>query len=98
MCYTEEVICYRSTSLIRKCPSPKDSPRTLGIGLRNDPRGVRFLISEVPLYGEHTSGTTLLVYFCLEAALLLYRVTSLIRKRSLLGPYHRPMPRALGGS
>jgi len=27
-----------------------------------------------------------------------YRVTSLIRKRTPLGPYRRPMPRVLGGS
>ena len=27
-----------------------------------------------------------------------YRGTSLARKRTLLGPYRRPMPRVLGGS
>ena len=27
-----------------------------------------------------------------------YRGTSLIRKRTPIGPYHRPMPRVLGGS
>ena len=29
---------------------------------------------------------------------LRYRGTSLIRKRTPLGPYRRPMPRVLGGS
>ena len=29
---------------------------------------------------------------------LQYRATSLTRKRTLLGPYRRPMPRVLGGS
>ena len=38
---------YRGTSRIRKRPRPKDSPMTLGIGLRQVPRGVRFLISDV---------------------------------------------------
>ena len=28
----------------------------------------------------------------------IYRGTSLTRKRTPLGPYHRPMPRVLGGS
>ena len=30
--------------------------------------------------------------------LIIYRGTSLIRKRTPLGPYLRPMPRVLGGS
>ena len=34
--------------LIRKRPPPWDPPRTLGIGLRWGPRGVHFLVSEVP--------------------------------------------------
>jgi len=35
----------------KKTPThPWDPARTLGIGLRQGPRGVRFLISEVPLY------------------------------------------------
>ena len=29
---------------------PQDRRRTIGIGLRKGPRGVRFLVSEVPLY------------------------------------------------
>ena len=41
----------------KKYPPPQDPPRTLGIGLRYGPRGERFLMSEVPLYGrEHTKG------------------------------------------
>ena len=32
------------------------------------------------------------------AAVLVYRGTSLTRKRTPLGPYRRPMPRVLGGS
>ena len=44
---------YRCASPIRKGPSPHDLPRTLGIGLRQGPRGVRFLMtSEVPLYSN----------------------------------------------
>ena len=39
---------YRGTSLIRNCSPPYDHPGTLGIGLRNGPRGVHFL-SQVPL-------------------------------------------------
>ena len=31
-------------------PTPLGPPRTLGIGLRWGPRGVRLLVSEVPLY------------------------------------------------
>ena len=30
--------------------------RTLGMGLRSGPRGVHFLVSEVPLYPTSTSG------------------------------------------
>ena len=35
---------------------PYDPLRTLGIGLRWGPKGVRFLVSEVPLYGLKSSG------------------------------------------
>ena len=42
---------HRCTSLIRKRPPPYDPPRTLSIGLRQGLRRVRFLMSEVPLYG-----------------------------------------------
>ena len=34
----------------KKHPPPYDPPRTLGMGLRQGPRGVRFLISKVSLY------------------------------------------------
>ena len=40
---------HRGTSPVRKRPPPYDPPMTLGIGLRQGPRGVRVLISEVPL-------------------------------------------------
>ena len=43
------VFACRGTSPIRKPPSPYDPPKTLGIGLWQGPRGVRFLMSEVPL-------------------------------------------------
>ena len=36
---------------MRKRQHPYDPPNTLGIGLRQGPRGVRFIISEVPLQG-----------------------------------------------
>ena len=41
----------RGVSPIRKCPPPHDPPMTLGISLRKGPRGMRFIISEVTLYG-----------------------------------------------
>ena len=41
---------YRGTLPIKKHSPPYDPPKTLGIGLRKDPRGVNFLVSEVPLY------------------------------------------------
>ena len=34
----------------KETPNPGHPPRTLGIGLRCGPRGVQFLISDVPLY------------------------------------------------
>ena len=48
------VLRCRGASLIRNRPPPKDPPRTLGTGLRYGPRGVRFLVSEVPLYQPKT--------------------------------------------
>jgi len=45
---------YGGTSLIRNRLSPWDPPKTLGIGLRKGPRGVRFLDSVVPLYSACT--------------------------------------------
>jgi hypothetical protein len=33
-------------------PPPQDRRRTIGIGLRKGPRGVRFLVSEVPSYTD----------------------------------------------
>ena len=47
---------YRDTSLIRKHPPPQDYPRTLGIGVRQGPRGGRFLTSEVPLVWPTSRG------------------------------------------
>ena len=40
---------YRGTSLIRKHPPHQGPPRTLRIGIRWGPRGVRFVVREVPL-------------------------------------------------
>ena len=40
----------RDTSPIRKHPPIQDPPRTLGIGLQYGPRGLRSLVSEVPLH------------------------------------------------
>ena len=44
---------YGHTGVLRskETPPPQDPPRTLGIGLRQGPTGVRFLLSEVKLYG-----------------------------------------------
>jgi hypothetical protein len=42
----------RGASLIRKRLPPCDPPTTLGIGLRQGPSGLRFLMSEVPLCGR----------------------------------------------
>ena len=39
------------SSPIRQRPPPWDPPRTPGIGLRQGPRGVRFLIREIPRVG-----------------------------------------------
>jgi len=36
----------------KKTPTTLEPPRILGIGLRQGPRGVRFLEGEVPLYGR----------------------------------------------
>ena len=38
------------TSPIRKRQLSQDPPRTLSIGLPQGPRGMRFLVTEVPLY------------------------------------------------
>ena len=43
---------YRSASLVRKRPTLWDLPRTLGTGLLQGPRGVHFLVSEVPPYSR----------------------------------------------
>ena len=43
------VFPYRTTSLIRNRAPLKDPHGTLGLGLRQGPWGVRFLVSEVPL-------------------------------------------------
>ena len=40
---------YRGISLIRKRPTPQDPARTPVIGLRQGPRGVFFLVRELPL-------------------------------------------------
>jgi hypothetical protein len=44
-------LAYRGTSPIRKHPPHWDPPRTQGTGLRQGLRGLRFLMSEVPVYG-----------------------------------------------
>ena len=54
---------------------------TLGIGLRKGPKGVRFLVSEVP----RESLKALKVF-------LPRRGTSLIRNCPRIRPYSRPMP------
>ena len=40
---------YMGTSLIRKRPPPQDHPRTLGISLRQGPRGMRLYQTSLPL-------------------------------------------------
>ena len=40
---------YKGISLTKQRPPLQDPPRPLGIGLRQGPRGVVFLMSEVPL-------------------------------------------------
>ena len=78
---------YRGASPIRKRSPPSDLPRTLGIGLRQGARGVRFLVSEVPLYISAPRQRRRTLHIG-------YRGTS----PPPLGPYRRPMPRVLGGS
>ena len=46
---------YKGTSPIRNRPPSYDPPRTLGIGLLQNPGGVRFLTSDVPLYSQRTT-------------------------------------------
>jgi hypothetical protein len=53
---------HRGTSPIRKRSTPYDPPTTLGTGLRQVPRGVRFRMSEVPLYCLPTSDTLTYLY------------------------------------
>ena len=43
---------YRGTSLIRNRPPPREYHRALGIALLKGPKGKRFLVSEVSLYGD----------------------------------------------
>jgi hypothetical protein len=49
-----EVLLYDAVSLV-DTGVPWEPHRTLGIVLWQGPRGVRFLVSEVPLYIERTS-------------------------------------------
>jgi hypothetical protein len=61
--------------------------RVVGVGVQ----GSRFGASDFAFVGEH---------HCWEYLLgpsLPYRLISLIRKRTPLGPYRRPMPRVIGG-
>ena len=44
---------HRGTSPIRKRPPPYDAHMTICIGLRQGPRGVHDLVSEVTLYSTH---------------------------------------------
>ena len=48
---------------------------------------------------ESSRGNHLLIYGAVDEQQVAseYRGTSLTRKRTLLGPYRRPMPRVLGG-
>ena len=63
-------------------------------------------MSEVPLYirggrvgtGLRRSYASCLLIGPYSRAIFTYRGTSLVRKRTPLGPYSRPMPRVLGGS
>jgi len=70
-CPAREVGPCRDTSLIRKRLPSYDPPRTLGIGLRYGPRGVRFLVSEVPMYGP--SGWQWPIHFVIQVRLLRIR-------------------------
>ena len=47
---------YLGSQVVDVWVPPWDSPRTLGIGLRQGPRGLHFLVSEVPLYMHGTCG------------------------------------------
>jgi len=56
-------------------------------------------MSEVPLYaGAYNLLGVKYAPLATEGIAIPYRGTSLIRKRTPLGPYHRPMPRVLGWS
>ena len=64
----------------------------IGTVLLEGPMGRLFLMSKVP----HVGFSVQLVVR--SGPNVRYRGTSLIRKRHLLGPYRRPMPRVPGGS
>ena len=61
-------------------------------------------MSEVPLYRvvRHRDCPMTMPHTArrmgIDASPVAYRGTSLTRKRTPLGPYHRPMSRVLGGS
>ena len=59
-------------------------------------RGLRFLMSEVPLWDPIEIFKSFIEIECSGTGY--HRGTSLTGKRHPLGPYRRPMPRALGGS
>ena len=46
--HAREVQCRGNSSIRHRAP-PSDPLKTGGIGLRQDPKGVQFLVSEVPL-------------------------------------------------
>ena len=92
----------RGTSPIRKRQPPKDLLRTLGIGLRKGPRGVRFLrvrypCTEFPGGGAvpHEPSTRAPLLNELKRYPGACRGSSLIRKRLLLGLYNGSFPRSL---
>ena len=68
------------------------------MGLRQGPKGMRFLMGEVPLYTSQWAGWCPQSLGLRLRAFGVYWGTALARKRTPPGPYRRPMPRALGGS
>ena len=55
-------------------------------------------MGEVPLYKTNRMGAKYVVMLVLDSTNSPYTGTSLIRKRTPLGPFRRPMPTVLWGS
>jgi len=95
---------YRGISLIRNRAPLGFYSRTMPMALWWPYGGLQFLMSEVTLY-RRTLSTPLLAIAPIDSRLTppasafrVYRGTSLIKKRTPIGPFRRPMHRVTRGS